>query len=387
VTTETAACPWAPGHALVLIGVQGRRPAPETRLPRRLTFLVDASASMMEPRKLPLLQTALKQLVDELGVQDQVAFAVHAAQGGLVLPPTSGARKSEIKAAIDRLDAGGAAGGGGGIRLAYRIAHAMYAKDAVNRVVLASDGNAEVGIASATELAHLVERERAEGIVLSTIAVGEGAAPNPALPWLAREGNGSYASVDSVSAARAALVREAGGSLVTIARDANIQVELNPRRVESYRLIGYDDAVSEGADSESDRKDAGEIAAGHGVTALYEIVPAAPPAMKGASVMTRAASGDELLAIHLRYQPPAGGPPRFLNVKVQESTAHAPSDDMRFAMAVAGFGLLLREPERAQGFGYPDVLELVRGSLAGDAEGYRNEFLGLVEQAVRLRRS
>jgi Ca-activated chloride channel family protein len=395
VTTEVAACPWASGHELVLVGLQGRRIPPDLTLARNLVFLIDVSGSMQDPDKLMLLQSALKLLVEQLTEKDQVALTVYAGRAGLVLPPTRGDRKNAIREAIDRLEAGGSTAGGEGILLAYRTAREMYVKGAVNRVILATDGDFNVGITSPGDLERLIETERESGVFLSVLGVGEGNLQDSTMEMLADKGNGNYSYLDSLDEAKKVLVREAAGTLVAIAKDVKIQIEFNPKRVASYRLIGYENRALHADDFADDRKDAGEIGAGHSVTALYEIVPAAsagnargrPLRYRGEAPLSEAAGSDELLTVQLRYQPPAGGQSRLLSRTVHQAhVVPSPSSDMRFSMAVAAFGMLLRDSEHKGQFDFRDVIDLARSARGDDPEGYRTEFIELVETAARLPR-
>jgi len=396
VTTETAVCPWQPEHRLVLIGLQGRRLPEGGRPPHNLVFLVDVSGSMQDPSKLALVKAGLRLLVDTLTEHDRVALVVYAGSAGLVLPPTAGHRKVDIREAIERLEAGGSTAGGEGILLAYRTAREMYAPDAVNRVVLATDGDFNVGITSPGALERLIEKEREGGVMLSVLGVGEGNLQDATMEMLADKGNGNYSYLDSLAEARKVLVREGGGTLVTIAKDVKVQVEVNPKRVASYRLIGYEDRLLRDEDFADDRKDGGEIGAGHSVTALYEVVPVgtsptasapAPLRYRDDAPLTAAADSDELLTVKLRYQPPAGGESRLLTATVRDTNdARTPSIDMQFSAAVAGFGLLLRDSEHKGRLEYGQVLSLARGALGTDPHGDRAELLELVALAARLPR-
>ena len=393
VTTELAPCPWRPDHRLALVGLRGRSLEEKALPPRRLTFLIDVSGSMETPDKLPLLKDALALLVEGLREQDQVAIVVYAGQSGLALPPTSGERKAEIRAALAALEAGGSTAGGAGIELAYRVAAGMYRPGAINRVLLATDGDFNVGVTSVGELSRLIEEKRKTGVFLSVLGFGQGNLKDATMERLADGGNGNYSYIDSLAEAKKVLVSEAGATLVTIAKDVKIQVEWNPSRVAGYRLVGYENRLLHAEDFADDRKDAGEIGAGHTVTALYEVVPAGlpldgptreplryqqPPALA-------AAHADEVFTLKLRYKEPEGDTSRLLVSAVAASSETARgSERLRFAAAVAGFGLLLRESEYRGQASWPMVLELARGSKDKDASGYRAEFLGLAERAAAL---
>jgi Ca-activated chloride channel family protein len=392
VTTEVARCPWKPEHQLVLIGLQGKDIDTESLPPRNLTFLIDVSGSMDDPRKLPLLKAAMGLLVDQLRPQDRVAIVVYAGASGLVLPPTAGDRKEEIRRALEDLRPGGSTAGGAGIQLAYQVAADGFVKAGINRVILATDGDFNVGITNQGDLVRLIEEKRKTGVFLSVLGFGGGNLKDSTMEKLADSGDGNYSYIDSLAEARKVLVSEAGATLVTIAKDVKIQVEFNPGRVAAYRLIGYENRVLRSEDFNDDRKDAGEIGAGHSVSALYEVVPVGVAldlpqvdALKYQS-SPRPAPGveaGELLTVKLRYKQPDGETSRLLSAAVRDG-AGEPSRNLRFAAAVAAFGMLLRESEHKGSAGYAQVLELARGGRGEDAEGYRAEFLQMVRLAESL---
>lgn len=389
ITTEVGAAPWQPEHRLMRIGIRGRDIASEDLPASNLVFLIDVSGSMQSPDKLPLLKSSLRLLVAQMRPEDRVAIVVYAGHAGLALPPTSGANKSEILFAIDRLEAGGSTAGGAGLRLAYEVARENLGEEANNRVILASDGDFNVGPSSDSEMIRLIEEERESGVFLSVLGFGTGNLQDSKMEQLANHGNGSYAYIDSEREAAKVLVSEFAGTLFTIARDVKVQVEFNPREVRAYRLIGYENRSLRAEDFADDRKDAGELGAGHSVTALYEIVPVgvegtdvpeAPPLRyrDPADVTGRAASG-ELGFVQLRYKRPDDS----RSVLVQQAFLDRGGDgsgDLRFAGSVAAFGMLLRGSEHIGDYSLGDVLELARGSLGDDEEGYRREFLGLVRE-------
>jgi Ca-activated chloride channel homolog len=394
VTAEVGPCPWKPEHRLVLVGLRGRSLEEAAVPPRRLTFLLDVSGSMDAPNKLPLLKEAMALLVESLREQDRVAIVVYAGSSGLVLPPTSGDRKSEIRDALASLEAGGSTAGGAGIQLAYQVAREMFLPGGVNRVVLATDGDFNVGVTSLGDLSRLIEEKRRTGVFLSVLGFGEGNLKDSTMEMLADRGNGNYSYIDDLGEARKVLVSEAGGTLVTIAKDVKIQVEMNPRRVAAYRLLGYENRMLRAEDFADDRKDAGEIGAGHTVTALYEIVPpgvpidlpsADPLRYQGKAEPSRAATSDELLTVKLRYKEPEGEASRLLSAAVRDHKEVAdPSETLRFAAAVAEFGLLLRESEHKGQATWAQVRELAEGARGRDAGGYREAFLDLVRRAEEL---
>jgi len=393
VTTEVAACPWREGHRLVLIGLQGRRIADADLPPRNLVFLVDVSGSMNQPQKLPLVKASLGLLADTLREQDTVALVVYAGAAGLVLPPTPGDRKAEIRRALDRLEAGGSTAGGAGIELAYKVAGESFVKGGINRVILATDGDFNVGVTSDGELVRLIEEKRKSRVFLSVLGFGMGNYQDAKMEQLADKGDGNYAYIDTLHEARKVLVEQAGGTLVTIAKDVKIQVEFNPARVAAYRLIGYENRVLAAQDFNDDKKDAGEIGAGHSVTALYEIVPAGMEVTAGTvdalkyqqpRLASAQAKSEELMTVKLRYKAPEGDASRLLSVAVREADDAALKPRLAFASAVAGFGMLLRESEHKGTLSYAGVRELASRGTGADPNGYRSEFVKLVTAAEGL---
>jgi len=397
VTTEVADCPWQAGHKLLHVGLQGQRIAAADLPPRNLVFLIDVSGSMDEPLKLPLLRSALSLLVESLTGRDQVAIVVYAGEAGLVLESTPGDRKAVIRDAIGRLEAGGSTAGGAGILLAYQVAALSFIPGGVNRVLLATDGDFNVGVSSPGELVRLVEEKRAHGIALSVLGFGSGNLKDATMEQLADKGNGNYSYIDSIHEARKVLVAEAGGTLVTIAKDVKVQVEFNPTRVSAHRLIGYENRLLRSEDFGDDRKDGGEIGSGHSVTALYEVVPAGVEAdlpkvdslkYQEPRPASAASASDELATIKLRYKAPDGDTSKLIAVPVPEpGEVAAATQNVRFAAAVAAFGMLLRESEHKGDASFEQVLELARASRGEDASGYRSEFIRLVEAAGSLARA
>jgi Ca-activated chloride channel family protein len=393
ITTELGACPWKPEHRLVLVGLRGRAIDDESLPPRNLTFLLDVSGSMRSPDKLPLLKRAMGVLVDSLRAEDRVAIVVYAGSSGLVLPSTSGAEKGAIHAAIDSLWAGGSTAGAAGIRLAYEVAKDRYVEGGINRVILATDGDFNVGVSSDGELVRLIEEKRESGVFLSVLGFGEGNLQDAKMEKLADHGNGNYSYIDSFREARKVLGTEAGGTLVTIAKDVKIQVEFNPARVRAYRLIGYENRTLRAEDFADDRKDAGEIGAGHTVTALYEIVPVGveidlpavdPLKYQSPSVPSGDASSRDLLTVKLRHKAPDGDRSRLQTVAVEDREPGEASANLRFASAVAAFGMLLRDSEYKGAASWSQVIELARGAVGTDPDGYRTEFLVLARNAASL---
>ncbi len=397
VTTDMAAAPWATEHRLLRVGIKGRSLRTEAVPPSNLVFLLDVSGSMQPENKLPLVKQAFRLLVAELRPEDRVAIVVYAGAAGLVLPSTPGSDKATILAALDRLEAGGSTAGGAGLRLAYETARQHYDRSGNNRVILASDGDFNVGESSDAAMVRLIEERRDQGIFLTVLGFGTGNLKDSRMEQIANKGNGNYAYVDNLNEARRVFVREFAGTLVTIAKDVKIQVEFNPAKVAAYRLIGYENRALRNEDFADDRKDAGELGAGHTVTALYEIVPVgASLAGTGddldslkyqhVSLRTDAVRGDEWLTVQLRYKEPTGEKSRLLThpVRVRRMPSE-PTGDFRFAVAVAGFGLVLRDSEYRGSATLDQVLALARGSEGADRDGERAEFVRLVESARLLR--
>jgi len=394
ITTELSECPWAPRHRLALIGIQGRQLDAREPSPRNLVFLLDVSGSMMPPDKLPLIRDAMRMLVDVLTPADRVAIVVYAGASGLVLPSTPGSRKEVINQAIARLEAGGSTNGAAGIRLAYQVARQNFIRNGVNRVILATDGDFNVGVTSQDELVRLIEEERASGVFLSVLGVGTGNLKDSTMEKLADKGNGNYAYLDSLQEARKVLVHEAGGTLETIAKDVKIQVEFNPKAVSAYRLIGYENRVLQHEDFNDDKKDAGEIGAGHSVTALYEIVPAgvrsdAPSVdrlrYQQPPQATRAADSSELATVKVRYKAPDGDNSQLITTVLNNRTQPM-SANLGFGSAVAEFGMLLRGSKFRGTASFPALIERARAFVGKDPEGYRQEFIRLADVASGLSR-
>jgi Ca-activated chloride channel homolog len=393
VTTEVAACPWNPRHRLALVGLQAKRITQDRTPPRNLVFLLDVSGSMMPPDKLPLVKTAMRMLVDTLHQEDRVAIVVYAGASGLALPSTPGSRKAEIKRAIADLNAGGSTNGAEGIRLAYDIAARSFIKEGINRVILATDGDFNVGVTNQGELTRLIEEKREGGIFLSVLGVGTGNLKDSTMEKLADKGNGNYSYLDSIQEAHRVLIAEAGATLVTVAKDVKIQVEFNPRTVGAYKLIGYENRVLQHQDFNNDKKDAGEIGAGHTVTALYEIVPPGESIdggsvdplkyQDGAKPTTAASQSGELMTVKLRYKQPDGDTSKLISMAVRDRTSEL-TPNLGFAAAVAEFGMLLRKSEHKGQSTWTTARELARRHRGEDADGYRAELIRLIELAAAL---
>ncbi|MGH9311991.1 MAG: YfbK domain-containing protein [Vicinamibacterales bacterium] len=392
VTTEVAACPWNGRHKLALIGLQTRRIETTESMPaRNLVFLLDVSGSMTPADKLPLVRTAMRMLVDTLTARDRVAIVVYAGASGLVLPSTPGDRKAIIHDAIQNLEAGGSTNGAAGLRLAYEIAAANFVRNGINRVILATDGDFNVGVTSQGELVRMMEEKREQGVFLTILGVGTENLKDSTMEKLADKGNGNYAYLDSLHEARRVLVAEAGATLVTVAKDVKIQVEFNPAAVNAYRLIGYENRLLHSEDFNNDRKDAGEIGAGHSVTALYEIVPAGveidlskvDPLKYQRPAAGAEAPASELMTVKLRYKEPHGDVSRLMTVQVANRAA-GPSARLGFAAAVAEFGMLLRTSQHRGEATWRSAIDLARQHRGVDPDGYRAEFIKLVDLAGAL---
>jgi Ca-activated chloride channel family protein len=349
---------------------------------------------MQSPDKLPLLKSAFRMLVNELRPEDRVALVVYAGAAGLVLPSTSGDDKDKILDALLGLEAGGSTAGGAGIRLAYDVARENHIAGGNNRVILATDGDFNVGPSSDAEMVRLIEEKRKQGTFLTVLGFGTGNLQDSKMEKLADHGNGNFAYIDNLTEARKVLVEEIGGTLLTIAKDVKIQVEFNPTKVAAYRLIGYENRLLANEDFNDDTKDAGELGAGHSVTALYEVIPVgvdSPAQVQGVDSL-RYQSGrdqrpqsdsDELLYVKLRYKDPDGAESKLLAHPVSD-TSRAASRDLRFVSAVAGFGMLLRNSDHCGDLSLTDVIELAQGALGEDRGGYRAEFIRLVRAVLSM---
>jgi Ca-activated chloride channel family protein len=397
VSTEVTSCPWNAQHKLVRIGIKGQELREENVPARNLVFLLDVSGSMMSADKLPLVKRGLAMMSDSLRPQDSIAIVVYAGKSGLVLPATSGRERGKILKALDSLEAGGSTNGGAGIQLAYGVAQQQFKKGGINRVILATDGDFNVGTTSEGELTRLIEDKRKSGVFLTVLGFGTGNTKDSTMETLADKGNGNYAYIDTLAEARKVLVREAGSTLVTIAKDVKLQVEMNPLEVDSYKLIGYENRLLAKEDFNDDKKDAGEIGAGHTVTALYEIVPKGAASSATSKVdplkyqapngPSAAAASSELMTVSVRYKQPQGDTSTKFSVVVADSEkpiAQA-SDDYRFSVAVANVALLLRGSPDVKQSSLATARNMAAGSVGTDVHGDRREFLAMVDEAKRLR--
>ncbi len=393
VNTEISSCPWNPAHRLALVGLQGKI-IPTDNLPSsNIVFLIDVSGSMSDINKLPLLKQSLKLLVDQLREKDKVSLVVYAGNAGLVLPATNGLQKNKIKEAIDLLESGGSTAGGAGIELAYKTATDNFIKGGNNRVILCTDGDFNVGLSSDDALENIIEKKRASGVFLTVLGFGMGNYQDAKMQKLADKGNGNHAYIDQLSEAKKVLVSEFGGTLFTIAKDVKLQIEFNPAIVQGYRLIGYENRMLEKEDFNNDKKDAGDLGSGHTVTALYEIIPTGSPSTflqqvdtlkyQTAEKFSASAFGKELMTLKMRYKQPDDTTSKLMTVAVLDlqKQIQFTSANFRFAAAVAEFGMLLRNSTFKQQASYTDVISMATNAVGVDQEGYRKEFLKLVQNA------
>ena len=385
--------PWAPGRKLVRIGIKGYEVQRTARPRANLVFLIDTSGSMNEPNKLPLVQKSLNMLLEELDERDTVAIVTYAGSAGTALPPTPASQKARIRAVINELGAGGSTAGAEGIRQAYALAEANLDPNGVNRVILATDGDFNVGITDQGELKGYIERERGKGVFLSVLGFGMGNYNDALMQTLAQNGNGTAAYIDTVQEARKTLVEEAGSTLFPIAKDVKIQVEFNPAAVAEYRLIGYETRALNRDDFDNDKVDAGDVGSGQSVTALYEVVPVGGPTMMGSSRYgakpAAAARSMEFGFVKIRYKLPRSDTSKLIttpiNSSVQFASFEAAPRDARFAAAVAGFAELLRGGRYTGSLSYDDVLTIAGAARGPDQYGYRSEFLQMVRAAKGAR--
>jgi Ca-activated chloride channel family protein len=397
INTEISDAPWNSKHKLVLIGLQGKKIPIESLPASNLVFLIDVSGSMQGPDRIGLVKASMKLLVDQLREQDKVSIVVYAGAAGLVLPTTSGAGKTKIKEAIDNLEAGGSTAGGAGIKLAYKTAKENFAKGGNNRVILCTDGDFNVGESSDDAMERLIEEERKSGVFLTALGYGMGNYQDAKMQKLADKGNGNHAYIDGITEAKKVLVNEFGGTLFTIAKDVKLQIEFNPAKVAGYRLIGYENRMLAKEDFNNDKKDAGELGSGHTVTALYEVIPAGVESsflesvdplkyQKEIKAAIKKSDTDEILTVKFRYKAPDGDVSKLIIHPVldKQISIAKTSDNFRFAASVAQFGMLIRNSAFKSDASYTDVLLLARKAKGADDEGYRSEFIRLVESAQLL---
>lgn len=392
VHTEVARSPWHAGNVLMRVALKGKDVAKQHLPPANLVFLVDVSGSMGSPDKLPLLQSSLKLLVQQMRAQDRIALVTYAGQAGVVLPSTPGDQKATILAAIDNLESGGSTAGASGIEMAYRTARAGFMKDGINRILLATDGDFNVGTTDFRQLKQMVERERQTGVSLSTLGFGTGNYNEQLMEQMADAGDGAYSYIDSLMEGHKVLVNEMTSTLATIARDVKIQVEFNPAAVKEYRLIGYENRQLKREDFNNDKVDAGDIGAGHTVTAIYELTPIdgtglIEPLRYGSNPRPDAAKANELAHVRLRYKLPGEATSTLIERPVMRTEARditATSPDFRFATAIAGFGQLLRGGKYTGQWQLADARTLAAGAVGTDRFGYRGEAIRLMDLAAAI---
>ncbi len=395
---EIIACPWNDDHRLARIALKGKTMKPKNRPLSNVVFLLDTSGSMNSPNKLPLVKAGMNMLLSQLGENDRVAIVVYAGSAGLALDSTPATKTRKIEKALNTLAAGGSTNGGRGIQLAYQTARDNFIDGGVNRVILCTDGDFNVGTTGTGSLVRMVEQEAAGNIFLSVLGFGMGNHNDSMLEQISGKGNGNYAFIDSQKEAQKVLVDQVSGTLVTIAKDVKLQIEFNPRMVSAYRLIGYENRVLAKEDFNNDKKDAGEIGAGHAVTALYELIPAGvqrnsvPPKVdnlkyQSPNKLTDAANGAESLTLKLRYKQPDGDTSQLVEFPVidNETTFQDADHDARFAAAVASFGMQLRQSEYSGDWNMQNVIDVANDAKGEDMSGLRTEFVEMAEAAKRMK--
>ncbi|MEM8568338.1 MAG: von Willebrand factor type A domain-containing protein [Bacteroidota bacterium] len=394
ISTEIATAPWNSEHKLVHIGLKGKEIPTEDLPPSNLVFLIDVSGSMSNHNKLPLLKKAFKLLVKKLRPEDNVAIVVYAGAAGEVLSSTSGSAKFKIIDALDNLEAGGSTAGGAGIQLAYKIAKRNFKENGNNRVILATDGDFNVGASSNAAMEDLIEEKRKDGVFLTVLGFGMGNYKDSKMEILADKGNGNYAYIDNILEAQKVFVHEFGGTLFTIAKDVKIQVEFNPAKVKAYRLVGYENRLLKAEDFNNDKKDAGEIGSGHSVTALYEIIPvgAKSPFLvddlkyQKTTTLTETSNSDELMTVKLRYKDPKGIKSKLVVTELLDTNGRASntSDNYRWSAAVAAFGMMLKDSDYKGDITYQEIIELAKTAKGNDDHGYRAELIRLMQTGELL---
>ena len=390
-TTTLSSCPWNPDNYLLRIGLQAKKIDLTKAPPSNIVFLIDTSGSMDEPNKMPLLKASFKLLLDNLRSEDRIAIVVYASQTGIALPSTPAKEKEKISKVIDDLVASGSTAGGAGLQTAYEVAEKNFLPKGNNRIILATDGDFNVGISSSDELQRLVEEKRNNGIYISVLGYGMGNYRDDMVETIANKGNGNYAYIDNFTEAKKVLVNEFGGTLYTVAKDVKLQLEFNPQYVKEYRLVGYENRTLANEDFEDDKKDAGEIGAGHTVTALYELIPTKGATTDGLRYQKQVKEGfaNELAFLKIRYKDPVVKDAK----SVEESTPipftltdlSQTDDDYRFAAAVAEWGMLLRNSKYKAKSSYKQVIDLAKNAIGKDEEGYRKEFIRLVELSEKIK--
>ncbi len=395
VTTTYTTCPWNADHELLHIGMKSKEIDMEEAPNNNLVFLLDVSGSMNNPDKLPLLKKGLALLVNEMRPNDKVSIVVYAGAAGVVLEPTSGKDKEQILAALENLQAGGSTAGGAGIKLAYKLAKENFIDNGNNRVILATDGDFNIGASSDGEMVELIESKRNDGIFLTVLGFGSGNLKDSKMEKLADHGNGNYAYIDNILEAKKTLVNEMGGTLITVAKDVKFQLEFNPTHVKEYRLIGYENRVLNAEDFNDDKKDAGELGAGHCVTAIYEIVPAGssetnadidPLKYQTEHEESTTSHSNELLTVKVRYKLPKEDQSTKLElpVKATKTAWNQASKDVQFSAAVAAYGMILRDSDYKGKSSYEMVMNMARNAKGEDRDGYRAAFIQMVDMTQLL---
>lgn len=396
VQHEVGKAPWNDDHYLVHIGIEGEKIEMDNLPASNIVFLLDVSGSMSDGNKLPLLKKSLKLLVNELRAEDRVSIVVYAGAAGEVLPSTSGDKKREILQALENLQAGGSTAGGAGIKLAYQIAEDNFIEGGNNRIILATDGDFNVGASSDEAMEDLIEEKRKSGVFLTVLGFGMGNYQDSKMEILADKGNGNHAYIDNILEAKKVLVNEFGGTLFTIAKDVKLQVEFNPGTVQAYRLIGYENRLLADEDFNNDKKDAGELGAGHTVTALYEVIPVGvnssfepiddlkyQPNEKPQTV----GNTTDLMTVKLRYKKPYEDKSIYLDTVVKNQLSTRLSNNFGWSAAVASFGMLLRDSDYLNGYNYNRALPLAKSSKGADENGYRAEMIKLMELAELMKKT
>jgi Ca-activated chloride channel homolog len=396
INTEVADSPWNKGLKLVQIGIQAKKIETDKLPASNLVFLIDVSGSMSDPNKLPLVKASLNLLIDQLRDKDKVAIVVYAGAAGLVLPSTSGTEKDKIRTALENLYAGGSTAGGEGIKLAYKIAVDNFIKNGNNRVIMASDGDLNVGITSEEDLKNLIEKKRETGVFLSVMGFGMGNYKDNRMEALANKGNGNYAYIDNILEAQKVFIHEFGGTMFTVAKDVKLQLEFNPNYVKAYRLIGYENRLLQNEDFNNDKKDAGEMGSGHTVTAFYEIIPVGVKSQYLKSIdnlkyqktekIIAETFNNEILTVKLRYKSPNENTSKLMEKVIDDKQKYfnTSSENFRFAAAVAEFGLILRNSDYKGEANYDQLIKLAKNAKGQDDEGYRAEFIKMVKTAQLL---
>lgn len=397
INMELSDSPWNKDNKIVHIGLQGKKIELKNMPDSNLVFLVDTSGSMEDENKLPLLKSAFKLLVNQLRPNDRVSLVTYAGSAGVVLPSTPGSEKGKILDALDRLSAGGSTAGGEGIQLAYKVAAENFIKNGNNRVILATDGDFNVGVSSDSELVRMIEVKRDQGTFLSVLGFGTGNYKDSKMEQLADKGNGNYAYIDNIKEAKKVFVDQMGGTLLPIAKDVKLQIEFNPVKVKAYRLIGYENRMLNNEDFNNDKKDAGELGAGTTVTALYEIIPANVAASlpevdklkyQETVIKEESIGTNEMMNLKFRYKDPNDSVSKLITKSIDDKSIglNKTSDNFRFSAAVAGFGLLLRDSQYKGDINFQKVLDLAINAKGQDKEGYRDEFIKLVQSVSSLKK-